>query len=116
MFKCMNTGHHLFMTHKLMFLKDTLKSPPSENGTMKKASIYGIGLTTLFYISLGCLGYATFGNDTPGNILTGFRKPIWLIDIANLAVLVHLFGAYQVRVYNKFLLMLLQMDKDSNDR
>ncbi|CAL9037744.1 unnamed protein product [Musa banksii] len=80
----------------LIEIQDTLKSPPSENGTMKKASIYGIGLTTLFYISLGCLGYATFGNDTPGNILTGFRKPIWLVDIANLAVLVHLFGAYQL--------------------
>ncbi|RWW59082.1 hypothetical protein BHE74_00033998 [Ensete ventricosum] len=84
------------MTHKLMFLKDTLKSPPSENSTMKKANRYGIGLTTVFYISLGCLGYATFGNDTPGNILTGFREPIWLIDIANLAVLIHLFGAYQL--------------------
>ncbi|WOL03600.1 amino acid permease 4-like [Canna indica] len=80
----------------LIEIQDTLKSPPSENKIMKKASIYGIGSTTLFYISLGCVGYAAFGNDTPGNILTGFLEPFWLIQIANLAVLIHLFGAYQI--------------------
>lgn len=79
-----------------MFLKDTLKSPPAENKTMNKASIYGIGGTTIFYISLGCVGYVAFGDATPGNILTGFKKPFWLIDIAHLALLIHLVAAYQV--------------------
>ncbi|KAK9095884.1 hypothetical protein Sjap_021381 [Stephania japonica] len=77
-------------------LKDTLKSPPSENKTMKKASMYGLGATTVFYVSLGLMGYVAFGNDVPGNILTAFREPFWLIDAANLAVVIHLIGAYQV--------------------
>ncbi|KAG6516729.1 hypothetical protein ZIOFF_027202 [Zingiber officinale] len=80
----------------LIEIQDTLKSPPPENRMMKKASIFGIGFTTLFYVSLGCVGYAAFGNDAPGNILTGFQKPIWLIEIANLAVIIHLIGAYQI--------------------
>nr|CAD1818166.1 unnamed protein product [Ananas comosus var. bracteatus] len=80
----------------LIEIQDTLKSPPPENQTMKRASMYGIGVTTIFYVSLGCLGYAAFGNDAPGNVLTGFYEPFWLVDIANIAVLIHLVGAYQV--------------------
>uniref|UniRef100_A0ACD5XCE0 Uncharacterized protein n=1 Tax=Avena sativa TaxID=4498 RepID=A0ACD5XCE0_AVESA len=80
----------------LIEIQDTVKSPPSENVTMKRASMYGIGVTTAFYVSLGCIGYAAFGNDAPGNILTGFDEPFWLIDLANIAVVIHLVGAYQV--------------------
>ncbi|XP_072999258.1 amino acid permease 8-like [Typha latifolia] len=93
----------------LIEIQDTIKSPPPENQTMKRASLYGIGVTTIFYVSLGCLGYAAFGNEAPGNILTGFYEPFWLVDIANVAVLIHLVGAYQVygqpifAVYEKWL-------------
>lgn len=66
---------------------------------MKRATFSGIGLTTVFYLLLGCIGYAAFGNDAPGNILTGFGfyEPFWLVDIANICVVVHLIGAYQVK-------------------
>lgn len=80
----------------LIEVQDTLKSPPAENKTMKKASRYGIGITTVFYMFIGCIGYAAFGNDVPGNILTGFKNPFWLVDIANIAVVIHMVGAYQV--------------------
>lgn len=65
---------------------------------MKRATFNGIGLTTVFYLLLGCVGYAAFGNDAPGNILTGFGfyEPFWLVDMANICVIVHLIGAYQV--------------------
>ncbi|KAF6167079.1 hypothetical protein GIB67_041334 [Kingdonia uniflora] len=80
----------------LIEIQDTLKSPPPENKTMKKATSYSIGATTIFYVTLGCMGYVAFGNDAPGNILTGFYEPFWLIAIANLSVTIHLVGAYQV--------------------
>ncbi|CAM0883905.1 unnamed protein product [Alopecurus aequalis] len=80
----------------LIEIQDTVKSPPSENVTMKRASLYGIGVTTVFYVSLGCIGYAAFGNDAPGNVLTGFDEPFWLVDLAQVAVVIHLVGAYQV--------------------
>ncbi|KAG8078660.1 hypothetical protein GUJ93_ZPchr0007g3160 [Zizania palustris] len=80
----------------LIEIQDTVKSPPSENVTMKRASLYGIGVTTIFYVSLGCIGYAAFGNAVPGNVLTGFSEPFWLVDVANVAVVIHLVGAYQV--------------------
>ncbi|KAK9205024.1 hypothetical protein WN943_015290 [Citrus x changshan-huyou] len=85
-------------TYSMMLLEiqDTLKSPPPENKMMKKVSLYAIGATALFYISLGCMGYAAYGTEAPGNILTGFYNVLWLVDIANIAVIIHLIGAYQV--------------------
>lgn len=79
-------------------MKDTLKSPPPENETMKKASIISISITTMFYLCCGGFGYAAFGDSTPGNLLTGFGfyEPYWLIDFANAAIVLHLIGGYQV--------------------
>nr|GEW40604.1 probable amino acid permease 7 isoform X1 [Tanacetum cinerariifolium] len=84
----------------LIFLEiqSTLKSPPSEEVTMKKASRIAVSMTTVFYLCCGGFGYAAFGNSTPGNILTGFGfyEPYWLIDFANACVFLHLVGGYQI--------------------
>lgn len=79
-------------------MKDTLKSPPPESETMKKASTIAIAVTTIFYLLCGSFGYAAFGDDTPGNLLTGFGfyEPYWLIDLANACIVAHLLGGYQV--------------------
>ncbi|KAM4092016.1 hypothetical protein ACB094_06G004500 [Castanea mollissima] len=79
-------------------IQDTLKSPPPENKTMKRASMVAIFVTTFFYLCCGCFGYAAFGNDTPGNLLTGFGfyEPYWLIDFANACIVLHLVGGYQI--------------------
>ncbi|MCL7044816.1 hypothetical protein MKW94_010143 [Papaver nudicaule] len=82
----------------LLEIQDTLRSPPAENKTMKKASMSAVFITTFFYLCCGCFGYAAFGNQTPGNLLTGFGfyEPYWLIDFANVCIIVHLVGGYQV--------------------
>lgn len=65
---------------------------------MKKATVIGVSTTTFFYMMCGILGYAAFGNDAPGNFLTGFGfyDPFWLVDIGNVCIAIHLIGAYQV--------------------
>ncbi len=75
-----------------------MKAPPAENKTMKRATLIGILTTTIFYMSVGCVGYAAFGDGAPGNLLTGFGfyNPYWLVDFANACIVVHLVGAYQV--------------------
>ncbi|KAJ7299462.1 hypothetical protein O6H91_Y227100 [Diphasiastrum complanatum] len=82
----------------LIEIQDTLKNPPPENKTMKRATLIGVSTTTFFYMTIGCVGYAAFGNNAPGNLLTGFGfyNPYWLIDFANACIVVHLVGAYQV--------------------
>lgn len=91
--------HTSLRTNLSIELQDTLRSNPPENKEMKKASFVGISTTSLFYILCGCVGYAAFGNDAPGNFLTGFGfyEPFWLIDFANVCIAVHLIGAYQVK-------------------
>lgn len=75
-----------------------MKSPPAESETMKRASTISICITTFFYLSCGGFGYAAFGDQTPGNLLTGFGfyEPYWLIDFANACIVLHLIGGYQV--------------------
>ncbi|XP_049937245.1 amino acid permease 8-like isoform X2 [Nymphaea colorata] len=82
----------------LIEIQDTLRSPPPEHDSMKRANLSAIAVTTVFYVTLGCIGYAAFGNSAPGNFLTGFGfyEPYWLIDIGNICIVIHLVGAYQV--------------------
>ncbi|XP_045819385.1 probable amino acid permease 7 [Trifolium pratense] len=86
--------------YSMLFLEiqDTLESPPAENKTMKKASMISIFITTFFYLCCGGFGYAAFGDGTPGNLLTGFGfyEPFWLIDFANVCIIIHLVGGYQI--------------------
>lgn len=86
------------------WLQDTLRASPPENKSMKKATFAGIATTTTFYVLCGCVGYAAFGNNAPGNFLTGFGfyEPFWLIDFANVCIAVHLIGAYQVSLFRFF--------------
>lgn len=56
----------------LIEIQDTIGSPPAEYKTMKKATLFSICVTTLFYMLCGCFGYAAFGDNAPGNLLTGF--------------------------------------------
>nr|GME07610.1 amino acid permease 6-like [Ipomoea batatas] len=65
---------------------------------MKQATFAGILISTVFYMLCGVLGYAAFGNHAPSNFLTGFGfyDPFWLVDLANVCIIVHLLGAYQV--------------------
>ncbi|KAG2705967.1 hypothetical protein I3760_05G082800 [Carya illinoinensis] len=82
----------------LIEIQDTIRSPPAEHKTMKKPTLFSIAVTTVFYMLCGAMGHAAFGDEAPGNLLTGFGfyNPYWLLDIANVAIGVHLVGAYQV--------------------
>ncbi|XP_019168742.1 PREDICTED: amino acid permease 6-like isoform X2 [Ipomoea nil] len=89
----------------LIDIQDTLKSSPRERRAMKQASSIGILSATFFYLLCGILGYLAFGNAAPGNLLTddhGFYEPFWLVDLANVCIIVHLVGAYQVVVQPVF--------------
>nr|GEZ09879.1 hypothetical protein [Tanacetum cinerariifolium] len=80
----------------LGFAQDTIKSPP-ENKVTKRASAIAVTVTSIFYLGCGYLGYAAFGNNAPGNLLTGFGfyEPYWIVDFANVCIIIHLIGGYQ---------------------
>ncbi|MBA0784717.1 hypothetical protein Gotri_027871 [Gossypium trilobum] len=58
----------------LIEIQDTLNAPPSESKTMNKATLLGVGVTTLFCMLCGCMDYATFRDLSPGN----YEAPTWL--------------------------------------
>ncbi|KZV37208.1 amino acid permease 8-like [Dorcoceras hygrometricum] len=82
----------------LVEIQDTLKASPPESKVMKRANVVAVATTTTFYLMCGCLGYAAFGNNAAGNMLTGFGfyEPFWLVDLANACIVLHLVGVYQV--------------------
>ncbi|KAJ4700722.1 Amino acid permease [Melia azedarach] len=89
-------------SNTLIEIQDTLKSPPSEAETMKKACLIGVGVTTLLYMLCGCFGYAVFGDLAAENFLDGFLKPHWLLEIANVAIVIHLICSYQAYCHPLF--------------
>ena len=51
-------------------MQDTIRAP-NEAKILKKASWVSMLVTSAFYLAIGTIGYAAFGDDCPGNLLTG---------------------------------------------
>ena len=82
-------------------LQDTIRAPPSEEAQMRKSIFSSIVFISGLKLAIGCLGYSAFGQQVPVNILTkkgtvGFYNPDWLVDIANVCVVVRIMGSFQV--------------------
>ncbi|KAI6686206.1 hypothetical protein NL676_032119 [Syzygium grande] len=48
------------------------------------------------YFPVALIGYWAFGQDVEDNVLIALRRPSWLIASANLMVVVHVIGGFQV--------------------
>ena len=55
-------------------------------------------IVALCYFPISIIGFWVFGNQVKSNILFSFEKPEWLIAMANLFVVIHLIGSYQVEL------------------
>ncbi|KAL8485566.1 hypothetical protein ACS0TY_027745 [Phlomoides rotata] len=75
-------------------IQDTIRSPPSE--AMKTAMHLSQTVTTSVYMLCACAAYAAFGDSTPQNLISDFENPYHLVDFANIAIVIHDIGAYQV--------------------
>ncbi|XP_060192903.1 lysine histidine transporter 1-like isoform X2 [Lycium barbarum] len=53
-------------------------------------------VVALCYFPVAFIGYWIFGNAVQDNILLSLNKPTWLIVMANMFVVVHVIGSYQV--------------------
>ncbi|XP_057842864.1 amino acid permease 3 isoform X4 [Cryptomeria japonica] len=82
-------------------IEDTLKSEPPENKTMKKASMISVTTTTFFYLLCGCFGYAAFGENAPGNLMTAFNDVLGLLGAINFWPLAVHFPVAMYMVKNK---------------
>lgn len=53
-------------------------------------------VVALCYFPVALVGYYIFGNGVEDNILMSLKKPAWLIATANIFVVIHVIGSYQV--------------------
>nr|KYP53672.1 Lysine histidine transporter 2 [Cajanus cajan] len=53
-------------------------------------------VVAICYFPVALIGYWMFGNEVDSDILISLEKPAWLIAMANLFVVVHVIGSYQI--------------------
>lgn len=88
-------GGHNF----LMEVQATMPSTPEKpsKGPMWKGVLVAYIIVAICYFPVALIGYWMFRNTIEENILITLEKPKWLIAMANMFVVVHLIGSYQVR-------------------
>ncbi|CAH9116295.1 unnamed protein product [Cuscuta europaea] len=74
--------------------------PSSPETPSKKPMMKGVwvayAVVLLCYFPVAFIGYWAFGNAVEDNILISLEKPAWLIAAANMFVVIHVIGSYQV--------------------
>ena len=86
-------GHNVVLE-----IQATIPSTPEKPS--KKPMWLGVvvayAIVALCYFCVAFAGYYAFGNSVEPNVLISLDKPRWLIAAANLMVVVHVVGSYQV--------------------
>lgn len=68
---------------------------PSKKAMWKGVVVAYIGVA-FCYLPVAFIGYYVYGNSVDDNILITLERPTWLIAAANIFVIVHVIGGYQV--------------------
>ncbi|KAL0900989.1 hypothetical protein Bca101_084950 [Brassica carinata] len=86
-------GHNVVLE-----IQATIPSTPENPSKrpMWKGAIVAYVIVAFCYFPVALLGFKTFGNNVEENILTSLQDPKALIILANLFVVVHILGSYQV--------------------
>ncbi|KAH9611523.1 hypothetical protein KSS87_008468, partial [Heliosperma pusillum] len=71
-------------------------SEKPSKGPMWKGVVVAYIVVALCYFPVSLIGYWIFGNDVQDDILVSLNKPAWLIAMANLFVVIHVIGSYQI--------------------
>jgi amino acid permease len=86
-------GHNVVLE-----IQATIPSTPENPSktSMWRGVIVAYIVVALCYFPVAFIGYGMFGNMVSDNILITLEKPTWLIAMANLFVVVHVIGSYQI--------------------
>ncbi|GLU21804.1 hypothetical protein SLE2022_379200 [Rubroshorea leprosula] len=86
-------GHNVVLE-----IQATIPSTPEKPSKipMWKGVIVAYIVVALCYFPVALIGYWFFGNSVDDNILITLEKPAWLIATANMFVVVHVIGSYQI--------------------
>ncbi|XVF85181.1 hypothetical protein PTKIN_Ptkin17bG0097800 [Pterospermum kingtungense] len=107
-------GHNVVLE-----IQATIPSTPEKpsKGPMWRGVVVAYIIVAICYFPVAFLGYWAFGNEVDDNILLSLEKPVWLIAAANLFVVIHVIGSYQVEfcVFSiKFIIFSLSSNRNIN--
>lgn len=93
-------GHNVVLE-----IQATIPSTPEKpsKGPMWRGVVIAYIVVALCYFPVALVGYRMFGTSVDDNILITLEKPAWLIAMANMFVVVHVIGSYQVPFHNSCL-------------
>lgn len=79
-------------------IQATIPSTPEKPSkrAMWRGVVVAYIVVALCYFPVALIGYWTFGNSVKDNILISLEKPAWLIALANMFVVIHVIGGYQI--------------------
>lgn len=88
-------GHNVVLE-----IQATIPSTPESPSKkpMWKGVVFAYIVVALCYFPVAMVGYWIFGNSVEDNVLISLEHPPILIGIANLFVVIHVIGSYQVFV------------------
>lgn len=75
-------------------IPSTVEKP--SKGPMWRGVLVAYIIVAICYFPVALLGYWAFGNAVEDDILSSLQHPTWLIATANLMVVVHVLGSYQI--------------------
>ncbi|KAL2457866.1 Lysine histidine transporter 1 [Abeliophyllum distichum] len=86
-------GHNVVLE-----IQATIPSTPEKPSKkpMWKGVLVAYFVVSLCYFPVALIGYRMFGNKVEDNILLSLEKPAWLIAAANMFVVIHVIGSYQI--------------------
>ncbi|XP_073019073.1 lysine histidine transporter 1-like [Primulina eburnea] len=86
-------GHNVVLE-----IQATIPSTPEKPSKipMWRGVIVAYIVVALCYFPVAFIGFWMFGNSVEDNILITLNKPVWLIAMANMFVVVHVIGSYQI--------------------
>ena len=86
-------GHNVVLEIQAT-IPSTLERPSKK--PMWKGVVVAYIIVAVCYFPAALVGYWAFGNGVDENILIALKRPPWFIAAANMMVVVHVVGSYQV--------------------
>lgn len=98
-FNALGSVASAFVGHNVvMEIQSTMPSTPEKpsKGPMWKGAVVAYIIVAICYFPVAIIGFWAFGDTVKSNIRISLEEPKWLIAVANMFVVIHLIGGYQV--------------------
>ncbi|GMY13169.1 lysine histidine transporter 1 [Fagus crenata] len=98
-FNALGTVAFAYAGHNVVLeIQASIPSTPEKpsKGPMWKGVLVAYIVVAMCYFPVALIGFWMFGNAVESNILISLKKPTWLIATANMFVVIHVIGSYQI--------------------